>query len=168
MDTTRGVVCALLMVVVATGCGTSANAQARERYEAKQQAEGERGTAFLAQAASEPGAVRTDSGLVYQELLRGSGPSPLPSDIVLAHYRGTLVDGTPFDASYDRGSQPARFPLQKVIPCWREGLLRMQVGGRARLVCPPDLAYGNAGSGTKVPSNATLVFEIELLGVQPR
>lgn len=163
----RGVVCALALVTW-TGCGTSANDRARTRYEARKQAEGERGAAFLAKAASEPGAVKTRSGMVYQELRKGSGDAPSPSDVVLAHYRGTLVDGTPFDSSYERGAQPARFPLDAVIKCWREGLPMMQVGGKARLVCPPELAYGNAGSGTNIPANATLDFEIELVGIQPR
>src|SRR5688572_17059549 len=100
--------------------------------------------AYLAKAAAESGVVRTDSGLIYRDLSPGTGPSPAATDAVRVHYRGTLINGTEFDSSYRR-NEPAQFPLRGVIPCWTEGLQKMKVGGKARLVCPSDLAYGDAG-----------------------
>jgi FKBP-type peptidyl-prolyl cis-trans isomerase FkpA len=121
-------------------------------------------SAFLEKAAAEPGAIKTPSGLVYREITRGSGPSPSASDIVTVHYRGTLIDGTEFDSSYKR-NQPAQFPLNQVIPCWTEGVQRMKVGGKSQLVCPSDIAYGDQGRPPTIPGSATLIFEIELLGI---
>ena len=122
----------------------------------------------LANAAKEPGAVVTPSGLVYQSLKDGSGGGPRPSDVVKVHYSGKLTDGREFDSSYKRG-QPIEFPLNRVIPCWTEGVQRMKVGGHAKLTCPPDIAYGPSGAGGGlIPPNATLVFEIELLGLTAR
>jgi len=118
---------------------------------------------YLAKAAAEPGAVRADSGLIYRELSPGTGPSPAASDVVKVHYRGTLINGTEFDSSYRR-NEPAQFPLNGVIPCWTEGVQKMKVGGKARLVCPSDVAYGDAGRPS-IPGGATLVFEIELLEI---
>jgi len=106
-------------------------------------------------------------GLVYRSLVEGSGASPTAADAVRVHYRGTLMDGTEFDSSYKRG-QPATFPLNRVIPCWTQGVQRMKVGGKAELVCPPELAYGERGAGGTIPPNATLRFEIELLDINPR
>ena len=120
--------------------------------------------AFLDKAAAEPGATKTASGLVYRELRPGSGPSPRVSDVVTVNYRGTLTDGTEFDSSY-KGNQPAQFPLNQVIPCWTEGVQRMKVGGKSRLVCPSDIAYGERGRPPTIPGGATLIFEIELLGI---
>ncbi|HEY3824793.1 MAG TPA: FKBP-type peptidyl-prolyl cis-trans isomerase [Bryobacteraceae bacterium] len=122
--------------------------------------------AFLDQAAKESGAVKTDSGLVYRELTPGTGASPKASDVVKVNYRGTLTDGTEFDSSYKR-NEPATFPLSQVIPCWTEGVQRMKVGGKSRLTCPSSIAYGDAGSPPAIPGGATLVFEIELLAVNP-
>lgn len=119
--------------------------------------------AFLEEQAAAEGAVRTDSGLIYTELVAGSGPSPQPSDTVEVHYHGTLRDGTVFDSSVQRG-KPASFALARVIPCWTEGVGMMKVGGKARLVCPAGLAYGSRGSG-KIPPDAPIVFEVELLGI---
>ena len=119
--------------------------------------------AYLAKAAAEPGVVRTDSGLIYRDMSPGTGGSPKASDAVKVHYRGTLINGTEFDSSYRR-NEPAQFPLEGVIPCWTEGVQKMKVGGKARLVCPSDLAYGDAGRPS-IPGGATLVFEIELLEV---
>ena len=119
--------------------------------------------AYLAKAAAEPGAVRADSGLIYREMSPGTGPSPAASDVVKVHYRGTLINGTEFDSSYRR-NEPAQFPLNGVIPCWTEGVQKMKVGGKARLVCPSDIAYGDAGRPS-IPGGATLVFEIELLEI---
>jgi FKBP-type peptidyl-prolyl cis-trans isomerase FkpA len=95
----------------------------------------------------------------------GSGASPSASDVVQVHYHGTFSDGRVFDSSVERG-QPASFPLGGVIPCWTQGLQQMKVGGKAKLVCPPSLAYGEAGAPPTIPPNATLVFEVELLGIQ--
>lgn len=119
-------------------------------------------------AAKEKGAVVTPSGLVYRSLKDGSGASPLASDVVKVHYRGTLADGTEFDSSYKR-NEPTQFPLNGVIPCWTEGVQRMKVGGKAKLTCPAAIAYGPRGAGGGViPPNATLQFEIELLDVAKR
>ncbi len=119
--------------------------------------------AALAQA---PAPVSTPSGLVYQPLAEGSGASPVATDTVSVHYRGTLQDGREFDSSHKRG-QPAEFPLNRVIPCWTEGVQLMKPGGKARLTCPPAIAYGERGAGAGlIPPNATLQFEIELLGVR--
>ncbi|HUJ22065.1 MAG TPA: FKBP-type peptidyl-prolyl cis-trans isomerase [Bryobacteraceae bacterium] len=120
--------------------------------------------AYLDKAAGEPGAVRTASGLVYRELRAGTGASPAANDTVKVHYRGTLVDGTEFDSSYKR-NEPAQFPLNQVIPCWTEGVQKMKVGGKSRLVCPSSIAYGDRGSPPVIPGGATLIFEIELLGI---
>jgi FKBP-type peptidyl-prolyl cis-trans isomerase FkpA len=116
-------------------------------------------------AAKEEGAVATPSGLVYRSLKDGSGASPTASDKVTVHYKGTFPDGREFDSSYKRG-QPIDFPLNRVIACWTEGVQRMKVGGKAKLTCPPEIAYGARGAGSAVPPNATLLFEVELLGIQ--
>jgi FKBP-type peptidyl-prolyl cis-trans isomerase FkpA len=112
-------------------------------------------------------AVTTASGLVYRSLTDGTGASPGPTDKVKVHYRGTLPDGTEFDSSYKRG-QPIEFPLNRVIPCWTEGVQRMKVGGKAQLTCPPGIAYGERGAGGVIPPNATLNFDVELLGINGR
>ena len=119
--------------------------------------------AYLDKAAAQPGAVKTPSGLIYQERESGSGASPTASDTVKVHYRGTLTDGTEFDSSYAR-NEPAQFSLGGVIPCWTEGVQRMKAGGKALLVCPSELAYGDRGRPS-IPGGATLIFEIELLGI---
>lgn len=123
--------------------------------------------AYRERAAAEPGAVKTSSGLIYRELRPGAGASPTADDTVKVQYRGTLIDGTEFDSSYKR-NEPAEFPLDRVIPCWTEGLQRMKVGGKAQLVCPSSLAYGPKGAPPQLPAGATLVFEIELLDVSGR
>ena len=120
-----------------------------------------------ASAAKEPGAVVTKSGLVYRALKEGAGASPAATDTVRVHYKGAFPDGREFDSSYKRG-QPAEFPLNGVIPCWTEGVQRMKAGGKAKLTCPPSIAYGQRGAGGVIPPNATLQFEIELLGVGGR
>ena len=120
-------------------------------------------TAYLTKAAAEPGAVKTDSGLVYREVSLGTGESPKATDNVKVHYRGTLTNGTVFDSSYDR-NEPAVFNLSGVVRCWTEGVQRMKVGGRAHLVCPSDLAYGDQGRPT-IPGGAALVFDVELLEI---
>jgi FKBP-type peptidyl-prolyl cis-trans isomerase FkpA len=128
-------------------------------------AEKAKGAAFLEAAGKEAGAVQTPSGLVYKEMTAGTGPQPAASDTVKVNYRGTLTDGTEFDSSYSR-NQPAEFPLRGVIPCWTEGVARMKVGGKARLVCPASIAYGEQGHPPAIPGGATLVFEVELLEVK--
>ena len=121
---------------------------------------------YLTKAAVEVGAVKTTSGLVYRELVAGAGASPTASDFVRVHYRGTLVNGTEFDSSYAR-NEPAEFALRGVIGCWTEGVQRMRVGGKARLVCPSELAYGDTGS-PDIPGGSTLIFEVELLAIVGR
>lgn len=112
--------------------------------------------------------VTLPSGLVYQSLKEGTGASPSATDTVRVHYRGTFPDsGKEFDSSYSR-NEPTEFPLNRVIPCWTEGVQKMKVGGKARLVCPPSIAYGARGAGGVIPPNATLNFEIELLAVKGR
>jgi FKBP-type peptidyl-prolyl cis-trans isomerase len=118
---------------------------------------------FLAARAAEPGAQKRESGIVYQELAPGSGASPDPTSQVTVHYHGTLRDGTVFDSSRLRG-ESAQFRLNSVIRCWTEGLQLMKVGGKSRLTCPPDTAYGARGAGS-IPPGAALSFEVELLAV---
>jgi len=124
----------------------------------------EAGAAYQAKAAAEPGAEKTESGLVYKELTPGTGESPTAASKVKVHYRGTLTDGTEFDSSYKRDA-PATFPLSGVVKCWTEGLQKMKVGGKARLVCPSEIAYGDTGRPPTIPPGATLVFEVELLEI---
>lgn len=124
-------------------------------------------TDTLKAAAKEPGAVLTGSGLVYRAITEGTGPGPKATDTVKVHYKGMFPDGREFDSSYGRG-QPAEFPLNRVIACWTEGVQRMKVGGKAKLTCPPSIAYGSRGAGGVIPPNAVLVFEVELLGVSAR
>jgi len=121
--------------------------------------------AFLAKAAAEKGAVKSDSGLVYQEIKAGSGDAPKATDKVKVHYQGTLTDGTVFDSSVQRG-EPVTFPLNGVIKCWTEGVQKMKVGGKSKLICPSDIAYGDRGSPPKIKPGATLVFEVELLAIE--
>jgi FKBP-type peptidyl-prolyl cis-trans isomerase FkpA len=104
------------------------------------------------------------SGLIYESLQEGSGEKASPASTVQVNYRGTLANGNEFDSSYKRG-QPATFPLNRVIPCWTEGVAKMREGGKAKLTCPPGIAYGSRGAGAAVPPNATLTFEVELLKV---
>jgi FKBP-type peptidyl-prolyl cis-trans isomerase len=137
------------------------NALAQARLSAKQ---AKAAGPYLAKAAAEKGAVRTDSGLVFIPISEGTGPSPAASDKVKVHYTGKLTDGKVFDSSVQRG-QPAEFPLTGVIKCWTEGVQRMKVGGKARLVCPAAIAYGDRGAGGAIPPGATLDFEVELLEI---
>lgn len=120
---------------------------------------------FLAKAEKEKGAQKTASGLIYLETKAGTGASPAPTDTVSVHYKGTLTNGEEFDSSYKRGT-PAEFPLNGVIKCWTEGVAKMKVGGKAKLVCPSDIAYGDRGAPPKIPGGSTLVFEVELLGIK--
>ncbi|MBK9089062.1 MAG: FKBP-type peptidyl-prolyl cis-trans isomerase [Holophagales bacterium] len=120
--------------------------------------------AFLTKAAAEKGAQKKPSGLIYTEVAAGTGASPTAKDTVKVHYTGKLIDGTVFDSSVQRG-QPAEFTLGGVIPCWQEGVALMKKGGKAQLVCPSALAYGDAGSPPKIKPGATLIFDVELLDI---
>lgn len=140
------------LVIVLAGCSSSNSTGSPDSK------------AYLEKAAAQPGAVKTPSGLIYRELRPGSGGSPTATDTVTVNYRGTLVDGTEFDSSYKR-NEPAQFPLNRVIPCWTEGVQKMKVGGKSELVCPANIAYGEQGSPPTIPGGATLIFDIELLRI---
>jgi len=122
------------------------------------------GQAFVDKAAAEKGAVKTPSGAIVTTLKPGTGATPAASDKVKVHYQGALTDGTVFDSSIERG-EPITFPLNGVIKCWTEGVQQMKVGGKSRLVCPADSAYGDRGAPPKIKPGATLVFEVELLEI---
>jgi FKBP-type peptidyl-prolyl cis-trans isomerase len=122
------------------------------------------GAAFIEQRASQPGAAKSASGLVYREIDAGEGRLAAEHDSVLVHYEGTLVDGKVVDSSRKRG-KPTQFRVNGVIACWKEALLKMRAGGRSQIVCPPDLAYGVGGSPPTIPAAATLIFDIELLEI---
>ncbi|MBV59870.1 FKBP-type peptidyl-prolyl cis-trans isomerase [Abyssibacter profundi] len=124
-----------------------------------------KGEAYRSENAEKDGVNVTDSGLQYEVLEEGDGPKPSAEDKVTVHYKGTLIDGTVFDSSYDRGN-PATFPLNGVIPGWTEGVQLMAVGSKYRFVIPPELAYGQRGAGSRIGPNETLVFEVELLEIE--
>jgi len=137
---------------------------ARSRAASLAAAESQEAQKVIDAAAAEEGAVKTESGMVLKELTPGQGPSPAATDTVKVHYSGTLRDGTVFDSSYDRG-EPATFQLNRVIPCWTEGVQKMKVGGKAKLTCPAELAYGERGAPPKIGPGAALSFEVELLEI---
>ena len=137
---------------------------ARRRLAAAAEARKEKQKSVIDAAASEKGGQKTASGLVYVPLKEGTGQSPKPADVVKVHYEGKLTDGKVFDSSVRR-NQPAEFPLNGVIPCWTEGLQKMKVGGKAKLVCPSSIAYGDQGRPPVIPGGATLIFEVELLEI---
>ena len=120
--------------------------------------------AVLDKAAAEKGAKRTPSGLVYRTIKEGTGPTPKATDTVKVHYNGTLPDGRVFDTSLK--GEPATFPLNGVIKCWTEGVQLMKVGGKSKLVCPSEIAYGDRGAGALIQPGATLIFEVELLSIE--
>ncbi|MCB1686286.1 MAG: FKBP-type peptidyl-prolyl cis-trans isomerase [Pseudomonadales bacterium] len=122
------------------------------------------GDSFLKENAAREGVVTLESGLQYQILTPAEGPKPVAADTVTTHYHGTLIDGTVFDSSYERG-EPASFPLNGVISGWTEGLQLMSVGAKYRFFVPPDLAYGGQDRGP-IPANSTLVFDVELLAIE--
>ncbi len=122
-------------------------------------------TSLLAATAATAQPVTTASGLIYESLKDGSGEPPKATDTVKVHYKGAFPDGKEFDSSYKRG-EPTEFPLNRVIPCWTEGVQRMKPGGKAKLICPASIAYGARGAGGVIPPNATLNFEIELISVK--
>jgi FKBP-type peptidyl-prolyl cis-trans isomerase FkpA len=148
--------------------GPKLQARAEARAATAAAAEKQRSAAFRDSVAAEAGAVKTASGLVFKTITPGQGASPKPTDVVQVNYRGTLTDGTEFDASAKHGG-PATFRLNGVVPCWTEGVQRMKVGEKARLVCPSEIAYGDRGTPDgSIPPGATLVFEVELLGINPK
>lgn len=122
------------------------------------------GLLVLGIAVSAGAADQSPSGLVIEHLKEGTGPSPKATSVVRVHYHGTFEDGRVFDSSVQRG-KPATFPLNRVIPCWTEGLQKMKVGGKAKLTCPAKIAYGARGRPPKIPPNTTLYFEVELLEI---
>jgi FKBP-type peptidyl-prolyl cis-trans isomerase FkpA len=138
---------------------------AKGRLGAAAAGEKKAGAAFVAKEAAQPGAVKQPTGFVYKEVKAGTGAAPKATDKVKVHYRGALADGTVFDSSIERG-EPVTFPLNGVIPCWTQGLQLMKEGGKARLVCPSELAYGDEGRAPKIKGGATLVFDVELLSIE--
>ena len=138
---------------------------ARVRNAAVAEEEKNKGQSFLDNAAKEKGATKSDTGLVYSEIKAGSGEQPKATDKVKVNYHGTLTDGTVFDSSVERG-QPVSFALDQVIPCWTEGVQKLKVGGKSKLVCPASIAYGDHGMPPKIKPGAVLVFEVELLGIE--
>lgn len=136
-------------------------AEAAEKGKAAKQ-DGEK---FLAENGKKEGVITTASGLQYQVLCEGNGQSPKATDTVECHYEGTLIDGTKFDSSYDRG-QTATFPLNQVIAGWTEGLQLMKEGGKYRFFIPYELGYGERGAGASIPPFSTLVFDVELVSVK--
>ncbi len=153
--TARFVTCSLILLgVLSASCAEEAE-QTAEQSAAEE----------AAPESEAPATVKTQSGLQITTLREGTGKSPKRRDRVSVHYHGTFENGEVFDSSVDRG-KPAVFPLNRVIKCWTEGLQLMKVGGKAKLVCPPKIAYGKRGSPPTIPPNATLTFEVELLAIQ--
>ena len=142
-----------------------ATEQPRKVVKSPQQEARDRAEAFRAAAAAKPGVIRTPSGLCYEIIAPGTGDFPKPTDIVTAHYQGTLSNGTVFDSSRARGT-PAEFPLNRVIRGWTEGLQKIAKGGKIRLYVPPGLAYGEQRM-RGIPAGSALQFEIEILDIRP-
>ena len=138
---------------------------AQTRMQAAAQKQKELAKPYLEKAAKGKGAEKLSSGLIYQQIKAGTGAKPKATDIVKVHYTGTFIDGKVFDSSVQRG-QPVEFPLGQVIPCWTEGVGKMKVGGKAKLICPSDIAYGDQGRPPVISGGATLIFEVELLEVK--
>ena len=148
----------IIFVAMALGLQCAAEAQGSASNRAA-------GEAFLAENAQREGVVTLPSGLQYEVIEEGDGATPRRRSTVVVHYSGTLIDGTPFDSSIQRG-EPARFPVNRVIPGWTEALRLMQVGDKWRLFIPADLAYGDRGVGPVIAPGSTLIFEVELLEVR--
>lgn len=144
--------------------GPKVNQLQQTRAAALAETEKKTGTAFIAKAAAESGAKKTESGAIVTTIKEGKGATPTATDTVKVHYHGTLIDGTVFDSSVKRG-EPATFPLNQVIKCWTEGVQLIKVGGKSKLVCPSAIAYGDRGSPPTIKPGATLVFEVELLEI---
>jgi len=145
--------------------GQNINTLAQGRMKAAAQKQKDLAKPYLENAAKEKGAEQKASGLIYKEIKAGTGAQPKATDTVKVHYVGTLTDGKEFDSSVKRG-QPAEFMLGQVIPCWTEGVGLMKTGGKAKLVCPAEIAYQDQGRPPIIPGGATLVFEVELLEVK--
>ncbi len=145
----------------------SANIQKLARDRAQQIAEAEKkaSESYIKEMAAKPGAQQFESGLVLIETEAGTGANPKETDVVKVHYHGTLRDGTVFDSSKERGT-PATFPLNRVIKCWTEGVQKIKVGGKATLICPSDIAYGDRGSPPKINPGAVLRFDVELIEIE--
>ena len=139
----------------------------QDRAKAAAEQEKKEAQGFLDKMAKEKGATKTDSGMIMIPIKEGSGQTPQATDTVKVHYHGTLRDGTVFDSSVERGT-PATFPLNRVIPCWTEGLQKMKVGAKAKLICPSAIAYGDRGAPPKIKPGAPLVFEVELIGIEAK
>ena len=148
----------IIFVALALGLQCGAEAQGADSNRAA-------GEAFLAENAQRESVVTLPSGLQYEVIEEGDGATPGHRSTVVVHYSGTLIDGTPFDSSLQRG-EPARFPVNRVIPGWTEALRLMRVGDKWRLFIPADLAYGDRGVGPVIAPGSTLIFEVELLEVQ--
>jgi FKBP-type peptidyl-prolyl cis-trans isomerase FkpA len=148
----------LLVCVIALACSGGEEPKSGADAPAAQAAQ-------PAQPAAPAVPAPAGSGFELTHLTEGSGPSPGPTDVVVVHYHGTFPDGQVFDSSVQRG-EPAKFPLNRVIPCWTQGVAQMKVGGKAKLVCHPDVAYGERGAPPRIPPNATLNFEVELIAIE--
>ncbi|HET6283756.1 MAG TPA: FKBP-type peptidyl-prolyl cis-trans isomerase [Polyangia bacterium] len=144
--------------------GPKIDAMARARQATASVAEKEKAKAAIEAASKEPGAIKTASGMVIRTIKPGTGPMPAETDKVKVHYVGTLLDGTEFDSSVKR-KEPATFPLNGVIKCWTEGVQKMKVGEKAKLICPSEIAYGDNGRPPTIPGGATLLFDVELLEI---
>jgi FKBP-type peptidyl-prolyl cis-trans isomerase FkpA len=136
----------------------------KARMSVAAEVEKKKGAEFVAKFATEKGVEKLPSGVLYQETAAGKGDSPKATDKVKVHYKGTLIDGTEFDSSFKRNA-PAEFPLNGVVKCWTEGLQKMKPGGKGKLVCPSDVAYGDQGSPPTIKPGSTLIFEVELLEI---
>ena len=147
--------------------GPKVDALARKRGQERVEIEKQESKKYLEQAAREPGAVVSPSGMVFKTITPGTGATPSPTDRVTVQYEGKLTDGTVFDSSRKR-NMPATFPLNGVIKCWTEGVGRMKVGEKAQLVCPSAIAYGDSGRPPTIPGGATLIFEVELMSIAPQ
>jgi len=142
--------------------GPKVNELAQKRAAAQAEVSKKKGQEFADKVAKENGATKTESGIVIRTIKPGTGESPSPDDVVKVHYEGKLVDGTVFDSSIQR-NEPAEFPLNGVVPCWREALPKMKKGEKAQVVCPSSAAYGDRGQPPVIPPGATLSFEVEIL-----
>ena len=153
-------------VLSAQEASTFMQGYARSQAEAKSAASREEGKKYLTENAIRKEVTVTESGLQYEVITEAEGAKPAATDTVSVHYTGTLLDGTVFDSSVERG-QPATFPLNRVIPGWTEGVQLMSVGSKYRFVIPSELAYGERGAGQNIGPGATLIFEVELLEINP-
>lgn len=137
-----------------------------DRVQAATEKNKKEGKDYIAKAAKEKGAKKLEEGLIFVETEKGKGPSPKETDTVKVHYEGTFINGKVFDSSIKRG-EPAEFGLNQVIPCWTKAVQKMRTGSKAKVVCGPDLAYGDGGVPPAIPGGSTLIFNIELLDVTP-